>query len=92
MKAVLGVVLARCPRASAGHTCATMNWALTLRELGWDVWITEHVSPEEIEPPEAEGLASPQEEFWKETAKEFGFEGRGVSDRRWQVPGTRSHA
>lgn len=76
MKAVLGVVLARCPRASAGHTCATMNWALTLRELGWDVWITEHVSLEEIEPPEAEGLASPQEEFWKETAKEFGFEGR----------------
>jgi hypothetical protein len=53
-----------------------MNWALSFRELGWDVWITEHIDGKEIEPPEAVGKASPQEEFWRETAKEFGFEGR----------------
>ena len=73
---VLGAVLARCPRGSAGHTCATMNWALAFRELGWDVWIAEHLAADELEAPEAPGLASPQEEFWQATAREFGFEGR----------------
>jgi len=53
-----------------------MNWALSFRELGWDVWITEHINGDEIKPPEAPGNASPQEEFWRETVKEFGFEGR----------------
>lgn len=76
MKIVLGVVLARCPRAAAGHTCATMNWALALRELGHDVWIAEHLSAEELESPEPNGLLSPQEEFWQATAAEFGFEER----------------
>ena len=53
-----------------------MNWAIGFRELGWDVWIAEHLSVDELEPPEAGGLASPQEEHWHATAKEFGFEGR----------------
>ena len=75
-KLVMGVVIARCPRAFAGHLCSTLNWALGFRELGWDVWIAEHVDDSELEPPEAEGLKSPQEEFWHKTAKEFGFEGR----------------
>lgn len=72
---VFGVVLARCPTNNAGHTCATMNWALTFRELGWDVWITEHVKEEERSDFDAEGR-SLQERFWAETVREFGFEGR----------------
>ena len=72
----MGVVVARCPRSFAGNLCSVMNWALGFRELGWDVWITEHVDSHELEPPEAPGKASPQEEFWKRTVKEFGFENR----------------
>ena len=76
MKAVIGAVLARCPRASAGHTCAVMNWAMGLRELGHEVWITEHLSSDELEAPEAGKARSPQEEFWHETAAEFGLADR----------------
>lgn len=76
MKAVIGAVLARCPRASAGHTCAVMNWAMGLRELGHEVWITEHLASDEIEAPEAGRARSPQEEFWHETAAEFGLADR----------------
>jgi hypothetical protein len=72
----MGAVLARCPRSFAGHTCSIMNWAVGFRELGWDVWLVEHVDSSELEPSEGEGLKSPQEEFWFETAKEFGFENR----------------
>lgn len=75
-KLVLGAVLARCPRGSAGHTCAVFNWALSFRALGWDVFLVEHVSGSECEPPEAPGLRSPQEEFFHATAREFGFDGR----------------
>jgi hypothetical protein len=53
-----------------------MSWALAFRELGWDVWIAEHVVDAELEPAAAPGLASPQEEFWRATVREFGFEGR----------------
>lgn len=75
-KLVLGAVTARCPRAFAGHHCSIMNWALGFRELGWDVWLVEHLVDEELEPPDAPGLKSPQEEFWHATAREFGFEDR----------------
>lgn len=73
MKAVLGAVLARCPRASAGHTCAVMNWVKALESLGWEVWIAEHLSSDELEEPEAGCTRSPQEEFWHATAAEFGL-------------------
>jgi len=73
MKAVIGAVLARCPRASAGHTCAVMNWVKALESLGWEVWIAEHLSSDELEAPEAGGTRSPQEEFWHATAAEFGL-------------------
>jgi hypothetical protein len=53
-----------------------MNWVLALRELGWDVWITEHIDGDEIEPPEAGAQHSPQEKFWHETAAEFGLSDR----------------
>ena len=76
MKAVIGAVLARCPRASAGHTCAVMNWVMALRQLGHEVWITEHLSSDELEAPEAGRARSPQEEFWHETAAEFGLADR----------------
>ncbi len=76
MKAILGVVLARCPRSSAGHTCAVMNWVLALRELGWDVWITEHIEGDEVEKPGDGAARSPQEEFWHATAAEFGLPDR----------------
>jgi hypothetical protein len=76
MKAVIGAVLARCPRASAGHTCAVMNWVKSLESLGWEVWIAEHLASDELEPPEPGHERSPQEEFWYETAAEFGLSGR----------------
>ncbi|MGA0849011.1 MAG: hypothetical protein ACO3RX_03585 [Chthoniobacterales bacterium] len=76
MKAVIGAVLARCPRASAGHTCAVMNWVKGLESLGWEVWITEHLTSDELEAPEAGRARSPQEEFWHETAAEFGLSDR----------------
>lgn len=85
-RVVFGVVLARCPVDNAGHTCATMNWALSFRELGWDVWITEHVKEEELSDRDDSGV-SLQERFWRETVEEFGFEGReclivnGASDQ-----------
>lgn len=76
MKAVVGAVLARCPRSSAGHTCAVMNWVLSLKSLGWDVWIAEHLESGELEPPEAGYERSPQEEFWHDTVAEFGLTNR----------------
>jgi len=75
-KLIVGAVIARCPRAFAGHHCSIMNWALGFRELGWDVWITEHLVDEEMEAPVAPGRKSIQEEFWHDTAREFGFENR----------------
>lgn len=76
MKAVIGAVLARCPRASAGHTCAVMNWVKSLESLGWDVWIAEHLESRELEAPEPGRARSAQEEFWHETAAEFGLADR----------------
>lgn len=76
MKAVIGAVLARCPRSSAGHTCAVMSWVLALKSLGWDVWIAEHLESHELEPPETGHARSPQEEFWHDTAAEFGLADR----------------
>lgn len=73
-KAVIGAVLARCPRAAAGHTCAVMNWVLALRSLGWDVFIAEHLASDELEA--APGGGSVQEEFWHRTAAEFGLSQR----------------
>jgi hypothetical protein len=76
MKAVVGAVLARCPRSSAGHTCAVMNWVKGLESLGFEVWIAEHLESRELEPPEPGRARSPQEEFWHETAAEFGLSDR----------------
>lgn len=73
---IFGVVLARCHQHAAGHTCAIMNWALGFREAGWDVWITEHLDPQELEPDPTRPRQSLQETFWKETVAEFGFAGR----------------
>lgn len=73
MKAVLGAVLARCPRSSAGHTCAVMGWAMALKSLGWEVWIAEHLESRELEPAAPGHTRSPQEEFWHATAAEFGL-------------------
>ena len=76
MKAVVGAVLARCPRSSAGHTCAVMNWVKSLESLGFEVWIAEHLESRELEPAEPGRARSPQEEFWHETAAEFGLSDR----------------
>ncbi|MEX1118757.1 MAG: hypothetical protein WEB60_08175 [Terrimicrobiaceae bacterium] len=73
MKVIFAVVLAKCPRSSAGHTCAIMNWALAFREMGWDVWLVEHLLDAEMEAPEPGFTRSPQEEFWYATTAEFGF-------------------
>jgi len=74
MKAVVGAVLARCPSASAGHTCAVMNWVLGLRSLGWDVWIVEQLKSEDLDPAPEGGTV--QENFWHATAAEFGLSDR----------------
>ncbi|HEY5707711.1 MAG TPA: hypothetical protein VIS96_19285 [Terrimicrobiaceae bacterium] len=50
-----------------------MHWALSFRELGWEVWITEDLSSGELQPPISPDRATPQEEFWRTTAEEFGF-------------------
>jgi hypothetical protein len=76
MKAVIGSVLARCPRAAAGHTCAVMSWVKSLESLGWEVWIAEHLSSDELEAPAPGHERSPQEEFWHDTAAEFGLSER----------------
>ncbi|MEY3479749.1 MAG: hypothetical protein RIQ71_524 [Verrucomicrobiota bacterium] len=76
MKAVIGAVLARCPRSSAGHTCAVTSWVKSLESLGWEVWIAEHLESRELEAPESGCERSPQEEFWHATAAEFGLSGR----------------
>lgn len=73
MKVIFAVVLAKCPRSAAGHTCAIMNWAIAFREFGWDVWLVEHLNDAEMEAPELGSSRSPQEEFWYATAAEFGF-------------------
>jgi hypothetical protein len=70
---VLGVVLARWLHAAAGNICSIMHWAIGFRELGWEVWIAEHLSSSELQPPESPGQASPQEEYWKTTVEEYGF-------------------
>jgi hypothetical protein len=53
-----------------------MNWVTGLRELGWDVWITEHIDGDELEAAETGAERSPQEEFWYATAEEFGLADR----------------
>jgi hypothetical protein len=53
-----------------------MHWALGFRELGWEVWLAEHVSSEELTAPASPDRKSPQEEFWKATVEEFGFRSR----------------
>ncbi len=70
---VLGVVLARWLHAAAGNICSIMHWAIGFRELGWEVWIAEHLSSSELGPPESPGRASPQEEYWKAMVEEYGF-------------------
>jgi len=53
-----------------------MNWVKGLESLGWEVWITEHLTSDELEAPEPGHTRSPQEEFWHETAAEFGLSDR----------------
>jgi hypothetical protein len=72
-KAIIGAVLARCPRSSAGHLCSVMNWALGLRSLGWEVWLVEHIGGEEVSEPDAGRASSPQEVYWEEVCRGFGF-------------------
>ncbi len=67
---LLGAVLARCPRGSAGHTCAVMNWALAFRHLGWEVHLVECLRDSELEAAEDDTV---QEHFWHQTCAEFGF-------------------
>ena len=53
-----------------------MNWVKALESLGWEVWIAEHLASGELEPPASGHARSPQEEFWHETAAEFGLADR----------------
>jgi hypothetical protein len=75
LKVVVGVVFARWHDASAGHVCSIMHWALGFRELGCEVWIVDAISSAELSPPARDGLASPQEEFWRALVGEFDFHG-----------------
>ncbi len=77
-KLILGVVFARWARSSAGHICSVMNWAIGFRSLGWDVWLVENIASEKLTPPAAPGRPSPEELFFRATAREFGFENRAT--------------
>jgi len=51
-----------------------MNWVMGFREVGWEVFLVEAVSPKEMTFSSPESGMSDQEIFWKSTAAEFGFE------------------
>lgn len=60
-----------------------MQWATGLRELGWDVWLSEHLSREELKKldpdfDEERPWESVPAKFWGETTKAFGFENRAT--------------
>jgi hypothetical protein len=65
--------MSRWLHSAAGNICSIMHWAIGFRELGWEVWIAEDLSSQELQPPESPGRASPQEEYWKATVEEYGF-------------------
>ena len=77
--------MARWLHAAAGNICSIMHWAIGFRELGWEVWITEHLSSSELGPPESPGRASPQEEYWKSVVEEVRFPLLPVPLDRWQI-------
>lgn len=52
-----------------------MNWALAFRQLGWDVWLTEHLGAGDLSDPDSQGVCR-QQRFWTGTMREFGFEDR----------------
>ncbi len=53
-----------------------MNWAIGFRALGWDVCLVENILRENLSEPAAPGEPSPEELFFQDTAREFGFTGR----------------
>ncbi len=71
-KIILGVVVARWSRSSAGHTCSVMNWALGFRALGWEVYLVENIARTNLSEPAVPGGPSPEELFFQATAREFG--------------------
>ena len=56
--------MARWLHSAAGNICSIMHWAIGFRELGWEVWIAEDLSSQELQTPESPEQASPQEEYW----------------------------
>lgn len=73
---ILGVVLAKCHTNCGGHTCAIMSWAMAFREMGWEVWITEHLDEKQLDAHPTIPETTLQENFWRQCVAEFGFEGR----------------
>lgn len=47
-RAIVGVGLAGFPEKAAGNSWAFLQWALGLRDLGWEVWLVESLQPKEI--------------------------------------------
>jgi len=47
-RAVVGVGVAGFPKHAAGNSWAFLQWATGLRELGWEVWITESLLAKEL--------------------------------------------
>lgn len=72
MRVLLGVVLARCPESSAGHTCAVMSWVTSFLQTGCEVFLVEAVSSSELTHKQGHGR-SDQEHAWEAVLTEFGL-------------------
>lgn len=76
-KVVLAVVIAHVPEHSAGNAWAFLNWALALRDAGWDVWVVEHLDRGTLV-ASPQGGASLNERLFYGLLGEFGFAGRAT--------------
>lgn len=46
-KILIGVGFAAQPLSAAGNSLAFLQWVLGFRELGWDVWVVEEITPDQ---------------------------------------------
>ncbi|NCY20447.1 hypothetical protein EBX31_00640 [bacterium] len=80
-RAIVGVGLAGFPEKAAGNSWAFLQWALGLRDLGWDVWLVESLQKKEIF--NRAGKPCPLGEsvnlaHWDKLLNEIGWDGRST--------------
>jgi hypothetical protein len=80
-KAILGAALASYPLQSGGVTWAYLQWALSLREAGYDVWLVETLEAKKVINAERETVPfvdSASARHWNDVAVKFGFKDRAT--------------